>query len=66
MLCRAGQNHRLSSAPPSIDSLQEKDIEAILGIVCSNTSMPSIWGVRCSFLASHSVLSLSTVSPSEH
>ncbi|CAL5218684.1 g392 [Coccomyxa viridis] len=41
---RAGQNHRLSSAPPSIDSLQEKDIEAILGIVCSNTSMPSIWG----------------------
>ena len=46
MLCRAGRNHRLSTAPPSIDTLQEKDIEAILNIVCNDTSMPSIWGVN--------------------
>ena len=51
MLCRAGQNHRLSSAPSSIDALQEKDIEAILGIVCSDDSMPSIWGVRLQLLS---------------
>ena len=51
---RAGQHHGLSSAPASIDSLQEKDIESILGIVCSDTSMPSIWGVRLLGTTEHS------------
>ena len=50
MMCRTGQANRLSSAPSSIDALQEKDIEAILGIVCSDTSMPSIWGVSSQLL----------------
>ena len=45
MLCRAGQSHRLSGARPSIDTLQEADIEAILDRVCIDTVMPSIWGV---------------------
>ena len=49
MLCRAGQDPRLS-APPLNDTLQEKDIEAILGIVCKDTSMPSIGGVSLQLL----------------
>ena len=50
MLCRAGQDHRRSSAPHIMDTLQEKDIEAILGIVCNDTSTPSIWGVSLQLL----------------
>lgn len=46
MFCREGQQHRLANAPSGIDTLQEKDIGAILDIICSDTSMPSIWGVR--------------------
>lgn len=46
MFCREGQQHRPANAPSGIDTLQEKDIGAILDIICSNTSMPSIWGVR--------------------
>ena len=46
MLCREGHQHRLANVPSGTDTLQEKDIGAILDIICSDTTLPSIWGVR--------------------
>lgn len=49
-MCRGRLDNRASDP---IQSLEERDIEAMLDIVCSETSMPSIWGVRPSLSKAH-------------